>query len=259
MHVRRLLLALGAVVLVLLLAVSALLGSAFAGNAPLQPGPVEALGEIVQDGYVSVGLVDLRDGAWALVDAGNDPSGAAILAALAAHGADASSVRAILLTHAHGDHVAACGLFPRATTWLLPEELPYAKGEAHYVGLLPQLAPAAPAPCAELRVALDGQPIGLGPRTAVPFRVAGHTEGSAAWLVDDVLFAGDALRVRADGSMEGAPWFFSDHPEQELAALQELRDRLKALDVPLRRVFNSHTGPVSGAAFLAGPSGAPHG
>ena len=58
----------------------------------------------------------------AFVDAGNDKSGKAILAALARHGLTPASVAAIFLTHGHGDHTAACKLFPDAQVFAMANE-----------------------------------------------------------------------------------------------------------------------------------------
>src|ERR1700677_2501337 len=99
----------GAVVLLLLLAVGAVWYTAFGSNSPIVDGAELAPGvETVKDGFVSVFIVDVAPGKVALIDAGHDASGKAILAALAKRGLTPAGVTAIFLTHGHGDHTAAC-------------------------------------------------------------------------------------------------------------------------------------------------------
>ena len=246
---RRVLMSLGVVLGLLVLAVAGVFVSAFAGNAPLVAETLPGLGEVVLDGYVSVAVLDVGEGRYALVDAGNTPSGAPILAALEAHGAGPDAVVAILLTHGHPDHVAACGVFPRATVYLLADEIPFATGTRPYLGPLPRILGARTAPCAALTPVTDGQSLVVGSRTVEVFAVPGHTAGSAGYLVGDTLFLGDAARTRADGSPAGAPWVFSDDVPEDVASLAALARRLQGR--PLARVTNAHTGSVPGAAFLA--------
>ena len=71
-------------VLVLLLAVAGtLIGSAFIGRQAITDGFEVGGVRIVKDGIVTIGVISTGDKEVALIDAGNDPSGKAILAELA--------------------------------------------------------------------------------------------------------------------------------------------------------------------------------
>ena len=64
-------------------------------------------------------LFRLRDGGFGLVDAGLDTEAKAIRAALARMGKSEDDIRAILFTHAHGDHTGGARAFPHAEIYLL--------------------------------------------------------------------------------------------------------------------------------------------
>ncbi len=83
---------------------------------------------IVKDGYVDLGVIDLGDGKVALVDAGNDPEGKAILAELSRRKLGPEAVEAVLLTHGHPDHIAGCHLFPKASIYALAGDVALAEG-----------------------------------------------------------------------------------------------------------------------------------
>src|SRR5260370_2514817 len=87
---------------------------------------------IVKDSIVSVAVIALGDGKVALIDAGNDKSGKAILAELSRRQLTREAVSAILLTHSHPDHVGAIDLFPKAEVMALEPELPLLEGHAKW-------------------------------------------------------------------------------------------------------------------------------
>ncbi len=234
---------------VLGIAVAIPLADAISGITPMKSGPLPGDGiERVVDGYVSAGLVDVGDGKFALVDAGNDPQGVAIVAALQAHGAALTDVVGIFVTHAHPDHVAACGLFPNATTYLMSAEIPFILGKEAYTAPIPRLFGASAAACPHLTAVADGGTVKVGRRVFSAFQVAGHTPGSAAWRVDGVLFIGDAGSVKEGKGLVGAPWAFTDDTAQNRASLAELGQRVAA-DPPVA-VVPSHTGEIDGAALV---------
>ena len=86
-------------------------------------------------------------------------------------------------------------------------------------------------PCMEYTLK-DGDTLMLGPHTVHVYAVPGHTQGSAAYLVDDVLFMGDAADTKSDGTVIGSPWIFSDSQPQDRASLVALDARL-AVSVPV--------------------------
>ena len=120
-----------AIVVVVLVAVLGglfwyLFGGLQAQSAGLSLGPGA---EPVYDGFSTVFLLDAGNGSFALIDAGNDTAGAAILAALQKHNAGPDNVAAIFITHAHPDHDAAIALFPKATVFAMQREVPGGAGK----------------------------------------------------------------------------------------------------------------------------------
>lgn len=195
---------------------------------------------LVADGYVSVFLIDVGGGKFALVDAGNDPKGAAIDAALTKKGVGRDAVVAILLTHSHPDHVAACGGFPNATVYAGKPEGPLLAGTAAPSGPLPRLFGAKAAPCPTPTLVADGQVLTIGDQTATAWVIPGHTVGSTAWTVAGVMFVGDAASATTDGGLTTAPWLFSDDLALDRKSVAGLVAHLDGVTV----IAPAHTGPA---------------
>jgi glyoxylase-like metal-dependent hydrolase (beta-lactamase superfamily II) len=149
-----------------------------------------------------------------LIDAGYPGDRGDVLASLRQLGYQAGDVRAILLTHAHIDHLGSAIWFAKThgtPVFCHPDEVGHAKREylqqasaidvalriwrprwalwaAHVVrngGLIRTGIPSAQPLTAEIAVELPGHPM------AVP--TPGHTGGHCSYLVDNVLASGDAL------------------------------------------------------------------
>lgn len=82
------------------------------------------------------------------------------------------------------------------------------------------------------------------------FAVPGHTAGSAAYLINGVLFVGDSADVSSDGEILGARWIFSDSQEQNRASLRRLAERLAQERVNVLAIVPAHSGAVEGLAPL---------
>lgn len=224
----------------------------FAGIAQPQDGTV-LRGGITQvlDDYVLIHLVPIGDGNFVLIDAGNDPRGEKLLAALAAKGAGVDSVKAIFLTHGHHDHIAGCHLFPQARVYAFPEDVKLAAGEERSKGLFPWVVGTPVAKRAKVTQKLtDGQAVTVGLVTITAYAVPGHTAGSGAYLVEGVLFLGDTALLRTNGSLKGAQWLFADNPDQNIASLQRLYTRLKAEHAEVKTLAFPHSKPVEDFELL---------
>src|ERR1700693_1580071 len=109
---KRILKIVGLVILLLLIVAVGTIASAFIGRQAITDG-FEINGiRIVKDGIVSVAVVPVGPGEVALIDAGNDKTGKAILAELSRQHLGPEAVKYILLTHGHPDHTAAIHVFP---------------------------------------------------------------------------------------------------------------------------------------------------
>jgi glyoxylase-like metal-dependent hydrolase (beta-lactamase superfamily II) len=77
------------------------------------------------------------------------------------------------------------------------------------------------------------------------FAVPGHTQRSAAYPVDDVLFMGDAADTKSDDTVIGSPWVFSDSQPQDRASLVALDERLTRENVPVKVIAFAHSGRLA--------------
>ncbi len=251
---KKALLGLGGLVLSLVILVAVVFVPVFAGNKAPVNGTHLVEGKAVQilDGYVSAFLLSAGDGAVALVDCGNDPSGAAILEQLKQWGFGPTGVKAIFLTHGHPDHIAACHLFKDAEIYAFPEDAKLAAGEARAKGPLPsKMDTPAEKAIKVTKTLTDGETVTVGTLNVTAYAVPGHTAGSAAYLADGILYIGDSGNGRADGkSLKAAPWIFSDDTAQNVASMKKLHARLKAGNATVDKIAPAHSGPIDGLDAL---------
>jgi len=220
----------GLAALLLVIAAASVWYSAFGDNSPIVDGQQLAPGvETVKDGFVSVFVLDVGPGKVALIDAGHDASGKAILAALARRGLTSGSVAAIFLTHGHGDHTAACNVFPDAKVYALQSEVALVGGAAKVTNPLG-----------------DGDVSNVGDLPVETFAVPGHTPGSAVYLARGVLFFGDSAGASKDGAMMKAVRLFSKDSRQNVASLKLLATRLQPRAQDIKVLAFAHTGPLAG-------------
>ncbi len=229
----------GLVVLLLVIAAASIWYTAFGNNSPIVDGQQVVAGvETVKDGFVSVFVVDVGPGRVALVDAGKDASGKAILSALARRGLTPASVAAIFLTHGHGDHTAACKLFPDAQVYALESEVALIGDAARVTHPLK-----------------DGEVADVGDLHVETFAVPGHTPGSAVYLMRGTLFFGDSAGASKDGVMMKAVRLFSKDSAQNVTSLKALEARLQPRATEVKALAFAHTGPLVGfepfAAFAS--------
>ncbi|MCS3780581.1 MBL fold metallo-hydrolase [Tsukamurella ocularis] len=199
-----------------------------------------------------VNFLALVDGAdVTLIDAGWAGDVDRVEAELASIGRRPQDVRAILVTHAHIDHVGGIAkLHERYGTPVLvhPDELAHARGEAHEQAAPLDLIPAmwrprtwkwmadvarvgvlghVEMPYAEpFMVRAAGAPLDL-PGAPVPVACAGHTSGHTAFLLPGGIVAtGDALAtghpLSGTTGPQLLPAFFSHDPAATAAALDTI-------------------------------------
>lgn len=221
---------------------------AFANNKPLVSGQLAEGVTAVSEGYVCAYVVEVGDGTAILIDAGVDPSGKAIAAALARRGLKPESVRAILFTHGHADHTAGWRAFPKAERWAEVEDVDLIEGRRNPAGALAQFRSQSTGATVDKKFQ-DGEVLRFGPLEVEVFQLPGHTAGSSALLARGVLFMGDAANGLKDGSIGPPPSFFSDDLEQAKRSLAELSGRLPEGAVQV--IAFSHSGPLMGLEGLS--------
>ncbi len=246
--------------LLVLAAVVAVLGATTAATLALTFGGLESSSghedlpggaRLVSAGASNVYVIPAGDGVM-LVDCGDQFGGEAIAAELARRGLNDSAVKTILLTHGHRDHLAACHRYPQARVYALAEERPLIEGDVVAKG--PVSRWRAPARDLGVRVTdplRDGDTLSIGDTAVAVYRVPGHTGGSAAFLINRVLFLGDAaLGVESGGThLRPAAWIFSDDREEANASLVQLARRLAGTGSVAAIAFG-HSGPAQSSTPL---------
>jgi glyoxylase-like metal-dependent hydrolase (beta-lactamase superfamily II) len=222
---------LGGVVLLLAAAAAVAFYVAFGRNSAIVDGQRIAPGvTMVKDGFVGIFVLDAGPGKVALVDAGKDREGRAILAALAKRSLTPASVGAIFLTHGHADHTAGCKLFPRAEVYAMKADVPLIGDAAKVTHPLE-----------------DGEVVQVSPELRVEaFAVPGHTPGSAVFFSRGVLFFGDSAGASKDGTVMKAVSFFSKDSGENVASLRALESRLLPRAPEVEALAFGHTGPLPG-------------
>jgi glyoxylase-like metal-dependent hydrolase (beta-lactamase superfamily II) len=117
---------------------------------------------LVKDGFGSACLVPLGDHEVALVDAGNDVQGKALLAALSRNGLGPDDVKVILLTHGHPDHMAGIAKFQKAQVMALAAEVDVVEGRSSGGGPILRFRSPRPTGIRLSRTLQDGEVMPLG-------------------------------------------------------------------------------------------------
>lgn len=224
----------------------------FYGKSPVRDG--QALGEgvtVVKDGFTSLAVVPLAEGEVALIDAGHDRTGAAILAELRRRKLGPEAVKAIFLTHGHPDHIGALAMFPKAEVLALEGDVRMIEGHRDAIKPLARLFWPKDLKGRVTRKVKDGEIVQLGEVAVKVFAIPGHTAGSAAYLARGILFLGDSADANDLAELVPAKWLMSDSPSTNRASLKALAGRLAPEDRNIKRMVPSHSGVFSGFGPLA--------
>lgn len=246
----------GIAIAVLVLAIGVAGFALFSGLQAAGAGP--SLGPDIDrvPGVSTVYILDAGNGTLALIDTGGDKKGAAILSALQARHATPDSVIAIFMTHAHTDHDAAIALFPKATVYAMKREVPIAAGQEPFNGPVFRLFGGHNTiPFTVTHPLDDGEKVTVGNLQVTAFAVPGHTEGSGAYLVNGVLFVGDALQILSNHKIIGPSAIFSTNRTEGEASLKHLGQELQSQANDVKAIATGHTGTLTGLQPLLALSG----
>jgi glyoxylase-like metal-dependent hydrolase (beta-lactamase superfamily II) len=238
---------------VLVLAIAVAGFAIFGGLQGATAGPALGAGiDRVQAGYSSAYVLDAGNGQFVLIDTGSDKKGTALIDDLQARHGGPDNVVAVLLTHAHIDHISALALFPKATIYAMKREVPIAAGQEPFNGPVFKLFGGKnSSPFTVTHPLNDGEAFMVGNLPVTAYAVPGHTEGSAAYLVDGVLFVGDSLQIKSNQQITGPSVIFSTDRAQGEASLGRLGQELQPHAADVKFIASGHCGTVSGLGPLA--------
>jgi glyoxylase-like metal-dependent hydrolase (beta-lactamase superfamily II) len=218
---KRLLIALGCLLLLPILGIAALFWMREPPDGPRVVASPDVVG--IEAGGAYAWIVRTAHGV-VLVDSGLDAAGAAILAELKAQGVESGQVRAVLLTHGHPDHYAAARLFERASIIIGQGDEAMLHGDKTHYGPFARIMGALlplPAGPTLVKTVRGGEELVLDGATFTVIATPGHSPGSVMYLHDRVLFTGDSLMRKKEG-LATAPGFFSEDAAQNRASLRAL-------------------------------------
>ena len=203
---------------------------ACADITPIEDGA--KLNGVVQlkDGFTSAFVLKTQEGAI-LFDGGWRRG--TVERKLEEQGLALSDITDLLLTHGHRDHLAVATELDDARIW----------GFAAEQGVLDEETDE------EVRFTDtlgDGQAVRLGGVDVQAFLVEGHTAGSAVYLVNGVLILGDSALVNRDGALVPVPEKRSENPEQLVASMRALAERLEPQAESIDWLAPAHSGPYAG-------------
>ena len=229
---KRLLLALGAFVLVLII----LFIGYFLKARSIMKGmvTVETMKIVenvfsVQDSFANFYLVK-SGGNYIAIDAGNDKE--KIELELRKLKIEPDKIIAVLLTHTDGDHVAGISLFKNADIYLSRQEEQLLNGEKSRFFVFGNKIDTD-----KYKLIDDQQILNIESTKIQGLLTPGHTTGSMCYLVNDsLLFTGDALQLN-HGKIETFYSFFNMDTE---TASQSIR---KIMHIPgVKYIFTAHNG-----------------
>jgi len=145
---------------------------------------------------------------------------------------DPAKVRAVLLTHSDGDHVAALKLFKNATVYLSKAEEQMINGKTARM-----LSKHNKIDTKIYTLLNDGQTFRVGTINIEGILTSGHTPGSMSYLINGkYLFVGDAFGLKK-GKVDKPNDFFTDDMKTAIQSFDKITHLPNA-----KYIFTAHTG-----------------
>lgn len=217
-----------------------LMGSSIPTGGEIAPGITRFAANYSTSYAVAVG-----EGKFVLVDTGTDADAKEIIGFLASQNATPADVVAIFITHGHPDHFSGLSQFADVTVYVSSLDRGVLEGTAACEGFFPSLAgkrkKPAVAAMTQLQNIEDGQEIVVGSKKITAFSVPGHTRGSFVYLIDDLLFVGDAMTFGKNKAIK-PPAPMSHDSELGVASLRKLVERFDAQGIVPKLIAPTHSG-----------------
>ncbi len=249
---KKALIIIGVTVLVIVAIPVVAIALTFAGTAPIIDGKLLSGGErIIKDGIVSSTLIPAGYGAFVLVDCGMDKRATPIVSALRDLHAEPSAVKTILLTHGHADHTSGCAVFSSASIYGMAAESALLSGTASQRSPISHIMRAKDTGVRLTHPLRDGERFSVGSLSIEAYAVPGHTDGSAAYVVNGLVYMGDSADSSKDLKLKPAKWLFSNDSAQNRASLGRLYQLLKPEASQIHWLVFSHSAPLETLAPLA--------
>lgn len=140
----------------------------------------------------------------------------------------------IFLTHGHFDHFAGVPLLPKAKVHAGKADADLLSGERSNPNAVPRMIGAfTDTPSVKVDHALEGElsiPIDGGKETLIAIPMPGHSPGSYAYVLRNVMIVGDAFNYYQNMLME-PPGVFTEDPALARESIKKLPALMKKYDV----------------------------
>ncbi len=242
---KKILLSIGVVFLLLVISLAVILISAYHDIKQVEDGIVLNNKVItVKDSIVNIFLIQINKKNAIIVDAGFSADAKPILNALSKLGLTVDSVKAVFLTHGHPDHIMGCPVFKNARIYAMEEDVAIIEGRES-MGLMSNDGKV------KITDSLKhGDKVNIDGTIIETFALPGHTHGSAAYIINGVVFMGDSANATNDNKMKQAIWFTSLDMDLNKASLKKLANFLKPRADKIKAIVFGHTGHLSGVEPL---------
>jgi glyoxylase-like metal-dependent hydrolase (beta-lactamase superfamily II) len=182
---------------------------------------------------VATGVGETDQQEFIAMDTGNDPE--TLSKALEDFQISPEQIKAVFLTHAHGDHTGGLGVYTRARVYLSEEEKDYINQQTS------EEVDLTPVEVSAFKTLQAGEIMKINDTTIKVVPNPGHTPGSVSYLINNkYLFAGATLNFDVYQKAEHQMYTLNDNHELLKKSNQELAGLI--MDNDIKMVFTTHGG-----------------